>query len=294
MLEKLTKYTTLIPLVAIIVYIVGFIVLSSYLQSFGINENIGLDFNILKLGIIFLIITVPIILFSFSTFKVGNYDNISLSEDFINNLYDAQIYTLIYSFSISNILFGPRLDKATILLLSLLLILIVFNKLKIRKEILQQLKLFLTIIPFFVLCFSMVWLYKVEQKISLYFLQVSIYSSCSLFRIFNKEGITFQLSKIGGIITTSLFSAAFFGQFLLIHIPVKFGGEKKTSNTYYFNSESIELIKKTDLKYYLKSSDSIVIDKVYETTEKYYFKTFKNKILVIPKSYINIEEIKIP
>ncbi|MGI4804277.1 MAG: hypothetical protein ACRYFL_05860 [Janthinobacterium lividum] len=294
MLEKLTKYTALIPLVAIVVYVVGFIVLSSYLQSFGINENIGLDFNILKLGILFLIITIPIVLFSFSTFKVGNYDNINLSEELIINLHDAQIYTLVYSFSLGNILFGPSLDKATILLLSLLFILIVINKLKIRESIQQQLKVYFTAIPFFIFCFSMVWLFKLEQKISLYFLQISIYSSCSLFRIFNKEGVTYQLSKIGGIITTSLFSAAFFGQFLLIYIPVKFGGEKKISNTYYFNSESIELIKKTDLKYYLNSSESIVIDKVYETTEKYYFKTFKNKILVIPKSYINIEEIKIP
>ena len=179
-------------------------------------------------------------------------------------------------------------------MLGLLSILIVINKVKIRKNIQQQLKVYFTIIPFFVLCFSMVWLFKVDQKISLYFLQVSIYSSCSLFRIFNKEGVTYQLSKIGGIITTSLFSAAFFGQFLLVNIPVKYGGEKRISNTYYFNSESIELIKKTDLKYYLKNSDSIVINKVYETTEKYYFKTFKNKILVIPKSYINIEVIKIP
>ena len=104
MIEKLTKYTALIPLVAIVVYIVGFIVLSSYLQSFGINENIGLDFNILKLGILFLIITVPIVLFSFATFKVGNYDNISLSEDLINNLNDAQVYTLIYSFSLRSCL----------------------------------------------------------------------------------------------------------------------------------------------------------------------------------------------
>lgn len=294
MIEKLTKYAGLLPLAAIVIYIFGYIILSSYLQSFGINENIGLDFNILKLGILFSIITIPVILFTFSTFKIGNYDNTNLSDHLVNTLHDAQVYTMVFSFSLGNVLFMPSIERSTCLILVFFIIAVIINKLKFSSQIIKPLKVYFTVIPFFVLCFSMVWLFKSDQKINLYFLHLTLYISCSTFRIFNKEEITYQFSKIGIVITTMLFCATFFGKFILINIPTEYGGEKRMPNTYYFNKLDLDIIEKTDLKLYLKNTDSITINKIYETSDKYYFKTSKNKVLVIPKSYIDIEEIKIP
>ena len=56
MLDKLTKLASTIPLIAVAIYIIGYVSLISYLQSYGISENIGLDFKVLKLGILLTII----------------------------------------------------------------------------------------------------------------------------------------------------------------------------------------------------------------------------------------------
>ena len=295
MIEKITKYAGVLPLLTVAVYLLGYITLNSYLQSFGINENIGLDFKILKLGVLLAIIIVPIILLCYSTFKIGDYSNAEpdVSVDVINTLHDSLGYTIFYSLALGNLLLKPSLELPTYLMLGFLLMAFIFNKIKINVKFIRLVKGTFLIIPFFTFCFLSTS-FPTSPKTFLYFLQMCIFLTCASLRIFNKEGITYQISKIGVMVTTVFYSSALFGAFIVGGISSQYGGEKQVPNTYYLNISEIDKVKCTALKPYIKNMNTITIEEVYDNTEPYYFKTDHSKIVAIPKSFITAEEINIP
>jgi hypothetical protein len=295
MLEKLNKYAGLIPLAAIIIYILGYITLNSYLQSYGINENVALDFNILKLGIVIAVIIGPIILLCYSDFKLGDYTNTSpdISDSVINTLHDALGYTIFYSLALGNLLIKVGLDLPGFIMTGFLLIGFILNKVKIKPAYSKMLKGIFLIIPFFTL--SIVVISQPNStKGYIYLLQLGVFLSCALLRIFNKEGTTYQISKIGTIITSLFFSASLLGAFIIDKVPAEYGGEKIIAHTYYLNPDEIDKIKATALKEYIKKDNAITIQEVYSNTDMYFFKTPSKKVVIIPKSYIVAQEINMP
>jgi len=281
-------------LVAILIYVFGYISLTSYLQSFGINENIGLDLKIIKLGTLYSIIIAPVVFLSYSTFKIGDYSNSvpDVSKVLIDSLHDALGYTIIYSITLGGLLFNYSFDTPTVILLIVFVIAFCLNKIKINVHIMKLLKSYLLIVPIFALTFC---LFKSEAtgKYLLYVLQFGVFFSCCGLRIFNKEGITFQMSHIGFAITTLLIAITLFGRYLIIKVPIQYGGELRKLSTYYLDSVSVEKIKHTPLYSYIKKDNSIIVHTVYENADKLFFQANKNVVLSIPKSYITIEEIKI-
>ena len=274
--EKLLKYIGWLPLIVIIIYIFGYLSLSAYLESFGIDENINLDVNLIKIGILYSIIIGPIVLLCYSTFKVGDYSNTDpdLSNDVIHTLHDALGYSLLYSLSLGSILFKVAFDVPTDILLISFSIGFILNKITTNNQFIIIFKGIFLFIPFFALVICIFNL-PITGKHFLYILQQIIFLTCCALRIFNKRGITFQISHVCIIITVLISTASSFGSLLLINIPSKYGGEIKNSNTYYVDSAAIKKFKKTGLKNYLRKDSSIVISTVYETSEKYYFITPK-------------------
>ncbi|WP_316753320.1 hypothetical protein [Pedobacter gandavensis] len=291
MTEQLTKYAGLIPLAAIFVYILGYISLSAYLQSYGIDENIGLDFNILKLGILLSIIIGPVIFLSFSTFKIGDYSNAvpEVSDGLINTLHDALGYTIFYSLNISGLLFKYTWDVPTICMAAFLVIGFILNKVPLKPTANKFLKGFFIMVPFFVFLI-MILEYPFSGKNGLYFLHIMVYTACATLRIFNKEGITYQISKIGIMITTILSSSNVFGEFLMDDIPAKYGGEKRLTKTYFINDTELEKIKQTALQPFIGKKNELTLQVIYDNGDSYYFKVPPKKVVSIPKSYIGAGE----
>jgi len=117
---------------------------------------------------------------------------------------------------------------------------------------------------------------------------------CMVLRIFNKRGQVFQLSRIGSIVTVTFSTAALFGAFLVGNIPEQYGGERKTLITYHIVSSDVNKLKETALKYYLTNDNTLNVQEIYQGSELLYFKTSFNKIVALPKTYIESEEISIP
>lgn len=290
MTEQFTKYAGLIPLAAILVYILGYISLSAYLQSYGIDENVGLDFHILKLGILLAIIIGPVIFLSFSTFKIDDYSRAipEVSEDLINTLHDALGYTILYSLNIAGLLFQYSWDFSTIFLIVCVMIGFILNKFPL-KSIVKYLKGVFIFIPFFFLILF-VPNYPLIGKNGLYFLQLMVYTLCAILRIYNKKGTTYQTSRIILIIVTCISSGATFGEFLLGDIPRKYGGEQTLTKTYFINETELEKVKQTALLPYISKKNTLTLQVVYDSGDSYYFKVPPKKVVSIPKSYIGAGE----
>jgi len=295
MLDKITKYATLLPIAAVVVYILGYITLNSYLTSYGIIENIGLDSKIITAGILLSIIIGPIVLLTYSDFNVGDYSNADpdVSASVINTLHDALGYTILYSIALGNLLIKPFFDIPTYIMLGLLLIGLILNKIKIKTVYTKILKGIFIILPFFTLCCVTV-ASPISAKASLYLLQIAIFTTCASLRIFNKEGITFQYSKIGIIVTTICYTSTLFGAFIINRIPAEYGGEKHAAHYYFINQVDTAKIKSTSLRGFIKNQNSFTIEEIYDNSDKYYFKISRNKVIAIPKSYVYAEEIDIP
>jgi len=295
MLDKLIKFAGLIPLTAIVIYIIGYVSLVSYLQSYGINENIGLDFKVLKLGVLLSIIVGPVIFLSFADFKFGDYTNAEpdVSETVIDTLHDAMGYSIFYSIALGFLLFKDKMGIPAFVMAGFLAIGLILNKIKINQRYLKLLKGTFIIVPFFVFCFMSVrW--TITPEISLYFLQLSVFMACAGLRIFNKSGNVYQISKIGTVVIGIFYSATLFGAFIIGSIPDQYGGEKKSLVTYHIVSDDISKLKSTVLKPYLTPLNTITVEEIYQGTDLYYFKTSFKKIVALPKAYIESEEINIP
>jgi hypothetical protein len=293
MLERITKYAGILPLMAIAVYVFGYISLNSYLTSFGINENIGLDFKILKVGILFAIIIGPIILLCFSDFKLGDYSNSDVSEQVINTLHDGLGYTILYAIAICNVLAKPIFDRLTIIMVIFLIVTTILNKVKLKRNYLKILKSIFIVVPFFTLAFITL-LSPISMKGMLYFIQIGIFFACAMFRIFNKEGFTYQFSKIGIIVTTICYTSTLFGVFVISKIPAEYGGEKKLMHTYYFNQSDTAIMNILPLKLLIKGNKFLKLEVVYDNSDKIFFKASQKNIVSVPKSFIISEEMDIP
>jgi len=295
MLDKLTKLASTIPLIAVAIYIIGYVSLISYLQSYGISENIGLDFKVLKLGILLTIIIGPVILLAFADFKFDDYSNAEpdVSETLIHTLHDAYGYTILYTLALCFILIKRNFEHSTIVLLIIMFFALLLNKIKINSRYIKTLKGSYLMISFFIFCLLITW-QTITPVATLCLLQLSVFMFCMVLRIFNKRGQVFQLSRIGSIVTVTFSTAALFGAFLVGNIPEQYGGERKTLITYHIVSSDVNKLKETALKYYLTNDNTLNVQEIYQGSELLYFKTSFNKIVALPKTYIESEEISIP
>jgi len=97
----------------------------------------------------------------------------------------------------------------------------VLNKIKIKQRVLKILKMTFLLTPLFTFCFLSIH-YPVSEKLVFYFLQITVFPACAILRIFNKHGITYQISKIGLVITTIIVAATLFGSFIIGKIPAQY------------------------------------------------------------------------
>lgn len=74
---KLEKLPQIIATVGIMIYIMGFITITSYLNSLHIVESVSIDGKLLKTGILTLFLIIPLLGFFVTQFKDGNFvDNV--------------------------------------------------------------------------------------------------------------------------------------------------------------------------------------------------------------------------
>jgi len=283
-----------LPAYTVLIYICGYVIMNAYLKQFEINEVSSIDIRHLKSGILFAIIVFPPILLCFRSFKFNDYSN-SSGENFnilIHDLHNAYGYGIIYSLSLGNILFGLHWNEITIYLLCVLALSFILNKIDQSKRWLIYAKM--TILMFTLFGVLHFFVFKnIDASSKFYFLIFSSLFPIIFLRIFIKEDSTYQFSKYIGLIVTLLFSLNFFGAYLIKDVPSQYGGELKKRSKYYFAYDSIEKLKKTDLKMRLMCFDNENLELVYETSERFYFKISKDKIINIPKSFIDFEQISL-
>jgi len=295
MIENLNKYAGIIPIVAIIVYLLGYVSLGSYLNSYGVDESLGLDFAVLRHGMLLSVAIGPVVALCYADFQAGNYDNVdpSTSPTLIHNLHDALGYTVLYSLSIGFVFFGRVFDMATAVMLIILAIGALLNKLPMNEDLRKGLKGLFLISPLFIFT-AFTFLLPIGGKVSFYSLQLLIFFGCSCLRIYNKDHNTYQASKVGAALISIVAGAALFGGFVINDIQVRYGGELRPQTVYYLNSEKSKTIAVEEICREMKSDGSLSLRKIYEGGNKYYFLTSKKKVFALPMDYFEASQSLIP
>ncbi|PWG80662.1 hypothetical protein [Pararcticibacter amylolyticus] len=295
MYEKLAKYAGLLPLVAVFVYLFGYVMLNAYLNNFGITENVALDERILSLGILYLVIIAPIILVCFATFKFGDYRNVNQSTypELIDNLHDAFGYSLLYALSLGALLLKTAMDNSTIVVLGILAVAAIINKVPMKSTVRMYLKGAFMISSFFI--YVTIGISGVVSPKTWFYLVVFMaFLTCIGLRIFNKEGTTYQASRIAIVVTTLLALASTVGANLIGHIPAQYGGEKRDKIVYFLDMTAVDKLKRTQLKPYIEKDNSVTMQSVYQNSDRIYFLTPNQYVLSIPKSFVESEQVKVP
>ena len=133
----------------------------------------------------------------------------------------------------------------------------------------------------------------VSPKTWFYLVVFIILLTCVSLRIFNKEGSTYQASRVAIVITTLLGLASTVGANLIAHIPAQYGGEKRDKIVYFLDSTAVGKLKKTQIKPYIGKDLSLNIQSVYQNADRIYFQTPNKYIISIPRSYIESDQVKL-
>jgi len=295
MIDNLTKYAGIIPIVAIVVYLLGYISLETYLYSYGIDENIGLDFSVLRHGMLLSVIIGPIVALCFADFKSGNYDNVDpgKSETLIHNLHDAMGYTILYTIPLGFVFYGRDMDSSTWIMISVLFVSLLLNKIRVKPDVAKALKGMFLLCPMVLFCILTIT-FPITGKVALYTLQMLIFFGCSCLRIYNKDHQTYQSSKIGSVVLAVVSGAALFGSYLVTDIPARYGGELRTQTRYYLNADKFKEIQNDEICKTVGSDRSISLRKVYQTTDNFYFLIEKKFVFSLPADYFEVTQSTIP
>jgi len=290
--NRLTEVFGLIPVYTAMVYIAGYVAMTAYLQKYGINEITALDVGLLKVGFLYAIIVGPAVLLAFATFKYNDFANTANMDQMITDLHDASGYTILYAFAITGMIFRPGMTDVSYSMLGVLLVSLIMNK-AFNQQVkwVINVKQLLLLVPFFGASGILIY-HKQSDQIILLWLIVGASSGCIFFRIFNKPGTVYQISKYAGLIITFLLSVSFFGTDILEKVPAQFGGEQKAQNSYQFTPEAVEKLKVTDLKYRLMCSNKQKLRLLYQTDDQIYVLTSERKVIKMPGSFVDFEEIE--
>jgi hypothetical protein len=220
--KQITEYISWAPLIALLIYVTGFICLTSYLQIYNINEIPKFDLKLFKTGIVYLLLTLPIFGWTIPlmiTAKRGA----TTSGNVIQKLYLSQFYTLIFTTSII-FLFRWTFDifRVSLLILALFSLLmswyekIVFLGIDIHK--------YLLLVPI-----ATVLLFKFFDPSDFNYYELTIH--CLITFILITSWLMFRETNFRGpgfytlFVCAMLYMMVNFGQKVLSGIPRTYGGE---------------------------------------------------------------------
>ncbi len=220
--KQITDYISWAPLIALLVYITGFICLTSYLQIYNINEIPKFDLKLFKIGIVYLMLTLPIFGWTIPALIVRNRSS-SGNNHAIQQLHFSQFYTLIFITSIL-FLFQWRFDlfRSSILILAIFsLLMSLYDKINVFKFNVQP---YLLLLPI-----AFVFLLKIFNPSPFNYYDLTIHCLTTFLLI--SSWLTFRNTTLKGpgfytlFVCAMLYMMVNFGQRVLNGIPRTYGGE---------------------------------------------------------------------
>ncbi|WEK35523.1 MAG: hypothetical protein P0Y53_23785 [Candidatus Pseudobacter hemicellulosilyticus] len=277
---NLQTITATIPIIGILVYLIGFISLSSYLNSVGINLVPSLDARVLQIGILSFVIQVPPSLFLYFSLKPNILSNKSVQTNFTDSLFNAYGFTLLYSYLLTRYLTDY---KGT--LWFWLSFAIVFIISKYNNKYAYVAKTVLVCGTCFFLLFLLFFV-KVNILYQVILIHQCILFSYLIYIAYAKNNISHQIFSAITLFLAWIISSAFIGSTVVPEIKSQYGGLKILQSKYYFNFPSGKFASPLPLQKYLTEDNSAILNLLYENTENYYFLVQKDTVITVPKSYV--------
>jgi hypothetical protein len=294
----LNTYISNFPAIALIIYLIGFVIFTSHLISYGISEYNLLNFNFLKAGLVFSILILPSIVISITSVSRGIDDYmprfglsilVAINSIFyvtIINSIIGIVYLLLFSNPNESIWYILTISVAgTIFFAVLTLVISDVRKLPF-------------IIILFIVILAIAYQYFLLQNFNVNYTYLSVYI-VGLNSFLTPDIIRLIEEKFNGLVallspSIILIIALFiFGISFYKIIPSNIGGGKPIHKKVIIDKSKLDA-KSLDFNYSsLIDTSKQTYEIVYESSEMYYIKISFNKIIGINKEFI-IGEINIP
>jgi hypothetical protein len=230
MIKKYLEYVSILPIAVLIVYVVGYLTLSSYLQSISISDAIEFDTKLIKVGILSLFVTLPVILFTFLFNPTAKYDEPNPTLEIVANLFDAYCFIMLFSYCVYNAAYKGGDNSVRVFGMVYLICLLILSQ--IYNKVALAIKYATVLIILILLIFIATFMTKLPQEYYYFLNQHMLFFGCCIFHIFNKKGFGFQLSRTLVFVLAYCGCVSIFGTFCLVNIKPQFGGENSSSAKY--------------------------------------------------------------
>ena len=248
--SALRKFSAFFPAFAFLVYIIGFVVINSYLLTYNFFDENLLSTNYLKAGILLSLLLFPLFARIFKNFS-NPTDNLLIAiREWPGILLDMVCYGMWFSL----ILIPPYHDvKVLPLMICLNLIavhmIILFyassalaTRMKAFSKILALVLLF--IIPIIVVGY-LGWHYSHYA----YLFGIIVCSGIVFTLLLGHYGDkTLSMKDVAFALIAMVFAASFFGKYVYGYVPRGYGGGKPSEATILFNAKGLEWARQLELR----------------------------------------------
>lgn len=220
------KMFSFLPVIVPVIYILGYLVTSSYLSRYGINDNSVLNFAYLRSGALFFLIILILLWINYLSIYDGTMTN-NLSKAW-PRIISVYAYSLIFSIIITGIFFDFVQFTKTQLIIIVAIIIIIglfnLNHYKLDKFFTEIKALTVKVILMFFFITSILVIGSWSNwKIAAFTLMCVVLSQVIALTVGDFGDKNYKSMVLANLIALIL-SATFFGYYIYGDVPAKFGG----------------------------------------------------------------------
>jgi hypothetical protein len=279
---KLKDIVNIIPLLTIIVYCLGFVIISGYFSQFGLTNDDFFNFAFIKTGLLFLLLIIPILLVLYLNFEKPTDNLLEAKKYYPMLLVNTLTYLLVVSVFLIDFhklvnweIFVFLLGLSTDSFLYLLATSLLFKDKKMKTKILIQLIIPVVFLSYLGFRFS---------YLGVLYLIVLITSQSFVLA----TGVIADKKYSWGHYTTQIIWVLFisfqFGRFVYGHLPNYLGGGIPTRITILAKPDKVDFLK--CVGFTQSDSTNYSIDLLYISSDKYLMQ-MNNKTYFLSKDIFN-------